>query len=331
MAAIICQNICKPCTAICNSTFENPFCLFVSTSTVLNIIPMTLSFNLLIRHISEQNHDNNKDNDYSNHCQGMITHLSINTCLCMTNIIAAWYLANQVLVKQQKQQQYQQSSVTSPSFKQTIFLREHFKDSAFRRTMYLLCYDVGIALYIPFLIWFYYWQWKGFFLLLRKNDQHYCDNEMIRHAFTSSLSFGWCYVILGTCTFCFSSLCCSPFYHYREEDEFEQVGGIESAANRNRGDTAPMVAFSSTTEEPLVLSTESNTHSNIPIAVATPIIPCPNESDQQKNIIDSSRVTSLPPVLPCPSFLSGSRNNYDDNIQHPPPITMEQMKKADIV
>ena len=334
MAAIICKTISAPFNIICTNICSNPFCLYVTTSTILNISPIVSS---LISLANNNNNDNNADGKNCQEQNRIERWLYTNSFLCLMNIICAWYLSCKVLKSPQLSSSLSPSTndptPTTDSQIQMQTIRK--RNNAFRHAIHILCYDAYMAIFIISSIFFFYWQWIGLIWLIQgrihDNNNNNCDNDNNNylHSYISSLVFGWCYIFIGSCSFCCSLFCstfhdCEEITYYDDSHNTTTVidGGRNDNNNNNNNSSNDMVAvsFTSRKDEPLLSSDHEQQneelYSSIPIAeevTAIPIVPFTNNNINSNTTTDgynnnlqprtTSESTILPAfVIPCPSI-----------------------------
>lgn len=208
MAAVICKTLgdccggcCKilsaPCRLCCDATASlcsNPFCLYVTTATGLNIPPIAISAGYLVENFMN--------------CTGSMW-LLVNSVLCAINIAAAIYIA----VK------YRDPNSTGGGESR----------NGFQRAKDILCYDPTIAIYIIVLFVFFIWLCLGISWRFSDDltfglgqDDEGCS-ENILSLMSTCIGLGFTFLGLGCVALCIS-LCCSCCL------DFDHKGGTSSSS-----------------------------------------------------------------------------------------------------
>jgi len=185
MAAVICNAldnilrgcgnlICLPCR-VCGfvtdeivDAFNHNFCFFVTVVLGLSVPPIVFGIQGFLRSQGD------------GICDDVGLWLLINFIACFINIMAAIYIAIRIQFHD-----YRKGDDT--------------RSSSCSRAKEVLCHDIGVALWIFFLIFFFAWQIMG---MLKD-----CDDEYIMDRLNISVLFGWLFFLFGAIALgC--SLCC---------------------------------------------------------------------------------------------------------------------------
>jgi len=264
MATLLCSACSLPCRAVsticrtvCNVTgnlCSGPFCLYSSTTLAFNVPPIVAGTMVLV-----SNHRINGG------CGDGYLWLLVNTCLCVCNIGAAWYIATRSSPNPDDPGLLRQVSSSSASPTSTSTTR-------IGRSMHLLCYDPVIAVYILLLVFFFCWlsvgaHWKisG---RMHVGEGGCSESNNIDGAVDTSIGCGYSFFVVGSIALC-CSLCCAVGYGVDDGHELDTTNNTSTSQEEHLlPEQNP--AYAPPSAPPLSLMRQLNTDMENLIPVAMP-------------------------------------------------------------
>jgi len=257
MASLICNACLLPCRAVstvcrtlCNATSRlcsGSFCLYNITTLAFNIPPIAAGTMRLSHGLGG--------------CEGSMW-LLVNTCFCVINIGAAWYIS----ARSQNPNDHE--------------LRG--RATMIGRSMHLLCYDTGMALYILVLISFFCWlcvgvHWKA---SGRIHEGGECS-DAIDGAIAKSIACGFSFFLVGSIALC-CSLCAAGCdgrrFNDANFDELDTTASQEEDLIQEQNAYAP----------PFMEHSPTDVENLIPIAVPDDTILDQQENESQEQYSDAT-------------------------------------------
>jgi len=253
MATLLCSACSLPCRAVsticrtvCNVTgnlCSGPFCLYSSTTLAFNVPPIVAGTMVLV-----SNHRN------TGGCGDGYLWLLINTCLCVCNIGAAWYISTRSSPNPDDR-----SSSASPTTSTTRI----------GRSIHLLCYDPVIAVYILLLVFFFCWLSVGAHWKI--SGRMYAGGGEFDGAVDTSIGCGYSFFVVGSIALC-CSLCCAVGYGVDDDghDELDTTNNTSPTSQEEHLLPEQNPAYAPPSAPPLSLMRQLNTDMENLIPVAMP-------------------------------------------------------------
>jgi len=192
--------------------------------------------------------------------------LLINTCLCVCNIGAAWYIATRSSPNPDDPGLLRQgNSSASPTTSTTRI----------GRSIHLLCYDPVIAVYILLLGFFFCWlsvgaHWKisG---RMHAGGGECSETDNIDGAVDTSIGCGYSFFVVGSIALC-CSLCCAVGYGVDDDghDELDATNNTSPSSQEEHLLPEQNPAYAPPSAPPLSLMRQLNTDMENLIPVAVP-------------------------------------------------------------
>ena len=173
----LCGNACDACCSTFGELCTSPFSIYVTVATLFNAPAAYIGL---------------LDADLT--CKGS-KWLILNTLFCVSNIVAAIYMAKTL------------------SNKNDLATGGHSSQSGYQRISHLLCYDPWMAVYIAVLIGFFIWMWTGFVWTLNGDIDNGCSADIpVQRRVNTAMGFAGAFFFFGVGALCIS-LCCAYFRH----------------------------------------------------------------------------------------------------------------------
>lgn len=226
-----CGAACKGCGAACNHgcaamgwIFSSPFTPYLLTTLALNVPPAIWGIRSLVDSTSQQQR-----------CDGD-TWLWINAALAVIHITGAFYIVYRIQQDQQQheeEQQHAKDTFARPQYQATVDGRpvnsppiveetgsrvtssnsnnineETSRANSYQRLKQVLCYDVGVAIYIIAALFWCVWQTVGTSKAINgdnNSNEELCDD--VDQWITNAIVCGFLYMMLVCLAFCCSLLC----------------------------------------------------------------------------------------------------------------------------